>query len=143
MNPAVYENRAQHRQVFDYNYNQMKDTLEYRQEKGLLFRHTSPDNPLQMAAGRRLNKSFDQSTNPNYRDVDFVKNIFDKGDTSLGDKNNFGSFKPSVVEGTGSKGMFLSRKQEGKQQGQVRRPQEVSKGPRDDAQFVKNAGLFF
>lgn len=121
----------------------MQEELEYKKEKGLLYRRTSPDNPLQMAAGRRLNKSVDQSSRQKYLDVDYVKNIFDKSEPSSYKYQNNELFN-GVSGGTNakSKGMFLSRKQD-KRQGEQGEGTKARDGVKVDAQFLKNADLFF
>lgn len=121
----------------------MKEELEYRREKGLLYRRTSPDNPLQMAAGTRLNRSVDQSSSQPYQDVDYVKNIFDsKEPTSYKLQNTGMNIRASVGMGGQTKGMFLSRKQERKPSG-IKTDSQARDDLRGDAQFVKNADLFF
>lgn len=113
-------------------YGKMQDQVEFRPAKGLLYRKTSPDNPLQIGAGRRLNKSFDVSSRQ-MADVDYVKNVFDKSEASIPQRGDFGSGQPAP---SGSKGMFIVKRPNSKQG-------STPSKPKQDAQFIKNAGKFF
>lgn len=123
---------AAEKETFLNEYGKMQPMLEYRPEKGLLYRKTSPDNPLQLGAGRRLNKSFDQSTTQ-MADVDYVKNVFDRSEVGIGQRADLGRGQTGPTE---SKGMFIVKRPNSRQAAPA--PQ-----PKQDAQFIKNAGKFF
>lgn len=110
----------------------MQDQLEYRPERGLIYRRMSPDNPFQLGAGRRLNKSFDQSSQ-SMANVDYVKNVFDGSESNLPQR---GATKPAPFPSSGSKGMFVVKRPGSKQVAQPSKP--IS-----DPQFLKNAENFF
>jgi hypothetical protein len=116
-------------------YGKMQDELEFKREKGLIYRKISPDNPFQMGASRRLNKSFDQSTNGHLANVDYVKNVFDNSEPAFSQKPSFGQQQATAPA---SKGMFVVKRPGSRQAG----GQQAS-NVKIDSHFVKNAGKFF
>lgn len=132
MRPEFYGFRGPEKQEFLDNYGKVQDELEFKREKGLVYRKISPDNPFQMGASRRLNKSFDQSTKP-LTDVDYVKNVFDQSEPTFAQMSGIGNAQNGSPA---PKGLFVTKRPSSKQAGET-------KPSKPDPQFTKNAGKFF
>jgi hypothetical protein len=133
--PEITGTRAAEKEQFLNEYGKMKDELEFRREKGMIYRQVSPDNPLQMNASRRLNKSYDQSSQPNAEVVDYVKQVFDQSEAKNYQKTGVGGYG-GLGGLPGTKGMFVV-KRPGSRQTKDQNPKKA------DPLFMNNAGKFF